>query len=147
MAELILGIDGGGTTTKCVACNLKGEIVGQATAGPSNHQTIPWERVAKSLTEAIDESLGEYSKEDVVSICGGMAGRLAGSETPVLELFRVVSPGGSCCCARVAIALHAVIEKLPGVIVISGTGAMGMARMQKVTSIGPVVGGIFWETR
>lgn len=127
MAELILGIDGGGTTTKCVACNLKGEIVGQATAGPSNHQTIPWERVAKSLTEAIDESLGEYSKEDVVSICGGMAGvDWPGSETPVLELFQRLFPQAEAAAVPdVAIALHAVIEKLPGVIVISGTGAMG----------------------
>ena len=129
MAELILGIDGGGTTTKCVACNLKGEIVGQATAGPSNHQTIPWERVAKSLTEAIDESLGEYSKEDVVSICGGMAGvDWPGSETPVLELFQRLFPQAEVAAVPdVAIALHAVIEKLPGVIVISGTGAMDMA--------------------
>ena len=127
MADLILGIDGGGTTTDCIACNLQGEIVGKGTGGPSNHQTIPWERAARSLIEAIEGSLGGCRNENVISICGGMAGvDWPGSGKPVLDLFHRLFPQANALAVPdVAIALHAVTEKLPGVIVISGTGAMG----------------------
>ena len=124
---LILGIDGGGTKTLCVACNLEGEIMGVGTSGPSNHQAIPWEEAANALVAAIDGSLTNCSRDSVVSVCGGMAGvDWPGSEKPIIHLLHNLFPQAKVMAVPdVTIALHSVIEELPGAIIISGTGTMG----------------------
>ncbi|NMB24846.1 MAG: hypothetical protein GX986_04870 [Firmicutes bacterium] len=125
--SLILGIDGGGTSTLCVAANLSGEVLGIGVGGPSNHQVVPLEHTTEALLRSIGDSLQGYDPNQVVSICGGMAGiDWPGSEKPIVELFRSLFPKAVVTAVPdVVIAFHSVIKKLPGIIVISGTGAMG----------------------
>lgn len=125
--SLILGIDGGGTATLCVAASLRGEIVGLGVGGPSNHQTVPLEQATKAILDSIDDSLRGYDRSQVVSVCGGMAGvDWPGSEETVVELFEGLFPQALVAAVPdIVTGLYSVVEELPGIIVISGTGSMG----------------------
>jgi N-acetylglucosamine kinase-like BadF-type ATPase len=73
---VILGIDGGGSRTRCLAVNNSGRIVSEATSGPSNHLLVARPVVVHSLREAIDKTLAGASLRytDVECLSAGLAG-------------------------------------------------------------------------
>src|SRR5688500_20169111 len=74
--KVILAIDGGGSRTRCLAIDQRGHVISQAETGPSNHLLVEAEIVARSLADAIDQtlSLGRLSHEDVACVSAGLAG-------------------------------------------------------------------------
>ena len=53
----ILGIDAGGTKTHCMIADESGRILGEAVAGPAQHQIYGIEQTRISLRAAIGEAL------------------------------------------------------------------------------------------
>ena len=60
-SQFVIGIDGGGTKTAAVIADLRGDILAQHTAGPSNVQKIGVEKSARvvfSLVRDCCDSVG-----------------------------------------------------------------------------------------
>jgi N-acetylglucosamine kinase-like BadF-type ATPase len=73
---ITLGIDGGGTKTRCVAVNEEGEVLATTTVGSTNINAIEHGTVRERLAEAVVTVLSQASAEpaDVVAVGLGMSG-------------------------------------------------------------------------
>jgi len=120
--ELVLGVDGGGSETRCVALALDGREVGRGVGGPSNPLTVGLEASRESILEAASQALVEGG--DVRASVLGLAGayrsqagtRLKASLPGWMGRVEVVSD------ARAAWAGATALN--PGVVVIAGTGSI-----------------------
>src|SRR5919199_1616754 len=77
MAELILGIDGGGSKTRALVADRTGTIRGAGTAGTSNYQSVGFAAATAALREAIAIALWQAHLDPqtpVVAACFGLAG-------------------------------------------------------------------------
>jgi N-acetylglucosamine kinase-like BadF-type ATPase len=128
-----IGIDGGGTKSKCVLCSENLNKVYETQSGPTNFLTIGTETVAETLIRLISECCDnqKISIDNIQAIVLGTTGAGRESDAQKLEIavdklskskgisqlkFRVVSD------AR--IALEAAFSGNPGSILISGTGSI-----------------------
>ncbi|HLV02037.1 MAG TPA: BadF/BadG/BcrA/BcrD ATPase family protein, partial [Acidobacteriota bacterium] len=75
-AEVVLGIDGGGTKTVCLAADREGRILGRGVSGPSNYLSEGLYTAKTSLRIAIESALreGKLSNHQIVAACAGLAG-------------------------------------------------------------------------
>lgn len=135
--QVILGIDGGGTKTVCLAASRAGEVLGRGVGGPSNYLSEGIVRARESLRTAIQGALqaAGASAEDVALVAAGLAGASRERDRRVLaQVFAEVLPGAATIIEPDAvIALLGATECRPGVIIISGTGSMafGMDRAER----------------
>ncbi len=75
MAELFLGIVGGGSKTRALLADRAGVVRGVCTAGSSNYQSVGWEASTNALQTAIDAVLSYTGADDTVAAaCFGLAG-------------------------------------------------------------------------
>ena len=77
MAELILGIDGGGSKTRAMVAGRAGMILGVGTAGTSNYQSAGFAAATAALREAIAAALSQAHLDPqtpIVAACFGLAG-------------------------------------------------------------------------
>jgi N-acetylglucosamine kinase-like BadF-type ATPase len=84
-AEVLLGIDGGGTTTQAVVADLTGRIVGRGLGPACNHRRVGFEAATRALATAIEGALGQvvglragdgrsWRSVKVAAACFGLAG-------------------------------------------------------------------------
>jgi len=147
--KVILAIDGGGSRTRCLAVNRTGEIVSEATSGPSNHLLVAKEVVVRSLSESIDNTLssGNLSTNHVVCLSAGLAGvdydgAGSGEMKALLREFgfeKLVINGD------MVIAHAGALGGEAGVVALSGTGSciLGIGadgKRVKVGGWGPIYG-------
>ena len=73
---VVLGVDGGGTTTDVVVADLTGAVLASTTAGGTNHESIGIARMTEVLAAAVDEALDEAgaTRADVRGSAFGLAG-------------------------------------------------------------------------
>ncbi len=127
--SVILAIDGGGTTTRCLAIDSDGAVRGSAEAGPSNHILSPWDTVRESIESAIRGAMEEGSLEAKAVACVslGTAGIGAGGEgketiedlaREILPVERITATGD------MVIAFHGAIMEDCGVVANAGTGSV-----------------------
>lgn len=128
-----IGIDGGGTKTKCVLCDESLNVLFQTQSGPSNFLTIGTETVTETIINLITACCNHENIKfsEIESIVLGTTG--AGRENDAMKLenavvakaksseigikdFKVVSD------AR--IALEGAFAGQPGSILIAGTGSI-----------------------
>lgn len=141
MSQVIVGIDGGGTKTECLAADLSGRILGQAFAGPSNYQAVGLEAATANILAAAAQACATAGcqRSDVVAACVGLAGAGRPEDTarikPALsvlhvERLQIVSD------ARIALA--GALGEQPGIVVISGTGSIvyGVDRSGRTVRVG-----------
>ncbi len=131
--SLFIGIDGGGSKTKCVLCDDSLNVIFETQSGPSNFLTIGTETVTETiinlLTDCCSSQNTSISKINGIVIGTTGAGResdaqnlevainyKALSKNLNLNSFKVVSD------AR--IALEGAFSSLPGSILIAGTGSI-----------------------
>lgn len=75
MAELLLGIDGGGSKTRVLLADRDGNLRGVGTAPSSNYQSVGWEAATNALHTAIGAALHHAAPNDTVAAaCFGLAG-------------------------------------------------------------------------
>ena len=75
MAELFLGIDGGGSKTRALLADQTGALLGVGTAPSSNYQSVGWEAATGALQTAITAAMQDAPPHGtIVSACFGLAG-------------------------------------------------------------------------
>ncbi len=129
-----LGIDGGGTKTRCV---LGGEnsVLARAVCGGSNVVRLGEARAREALHAAIRQvcAAAKISPHDICAICIGASGAgrpeiadkiraIVAELDPALSSARIQVVGDT------VIALEAAFGAGPGVIVIAGTGSIALGR-------------------
>jgi N-acetylglucosamine kinase-like BadF-type ATPase len=150
---ITLGIDGGGTKTRCVAVNEEGEVLATTTVGSTNINAIEHGIVRERLAEAVVKVLSQANAEpaDVVAVGLGMSG--VGRPADVQLVRRWVAeilPQAYAYVDNDAVAALAsgTGGDLYGVVIISGTGMIVLwHRCATGAGGGRAAGARFWVTR
>ena len=135
MMDLVCGIDGGQTSTRCVLATTHGEILGQGRGGPLTHLNAEGgrERFIQSVDQALQKAWTATGLTacPLAAIVVGATGILANSpeaSTATEFLSTLIQAQSVHVCSDAMTALQSAHEGRPGVIVIAGTGtiALGM---------------------
>src|SRR5437016_1006396 len=130
--KYFLGVDGGASKTAALVTNEQGKLLGNGTAGPSNHLRVGIETAARNIERAVNKALvaaDVASREINWAYCG-----IAGADHPahrqeVVNSLDVFFPRGNFTVDNDArIALTGAIGFGAGVVVIAGTGSVAFGR-------------------
>jgi len=130
MRSIIIGADGGGTSTKLAAVDNIGNILGYAECGNINYNYIPMEQARRSLKDGVDRLLASLRLDSYDCLSIGHCA-LDGAATPEEQrafcggLFPVEKVILN---SDVHMALYGAVPSGPGVMAVSGTGTMCAAR-------------------
>ena len=130
-----IGIDGGGTKTDCILMNAEGEVLGHATAGPSNPLRAGYAKAWFAMSDAADVVLerAELKSTDIRGICAGIGG--AGRESVAKRLSTFLEKSFPNAAVQVttdlAVTLSAGVGDGEGVILVVGTGSAALGRDAK----------------
>ena len=131
MTRLILGVDGGQTSTVALLATGAGEIVGTGYGGPANHIHEPggMERMQNSLREAVLVAFAQAGITPIAveSACFGMTG---GAELVPQVASKFIKVGILSAYHDVVTALAGASLASPGIVVIAGTGAIAYGRSE-----------------
>ena len=144
-----LGVDGGASKTAALVTDEAGKLLGEGTAGPSNHLRVGIETAARNIERAVNKALvaaDVASREINWAYCG-----IAGADHPahrqeVVDSLEVFFPRGNFTVDNDArIALTGAIGFGPGVVVIAGTGSVSFGRNEageeaRAGGWGPIIG-------
>ncbi|MEZ0076028.1 N-acetylglucosamine kinase [Planotetraspora sp. GP83] len=122
MTALFVGVDGGGTSTRCVVAGETGEIAGRGRAGGANALSVkdPSANVLAALTAA----LGGLDRSSVAGGVFGLAGA-ASAERVAGDAWRAAGlPGRPSVVPDVLVAFTSATACPYGTVLISGTGAV-----------------------
>ncbi|MCT9934201.1 N-acetylglucosamine kinase [Planotetraspora sp. A-T 1434] len=122
MTALFVGVDGGGTSTRCVVAQETGEIAGRGRAGGANALSVkdPSANVLAALTAA----LGGLDRSSVAGGVFGLAGA-ASAERVAGDAWRAAGlPGRPAVVPDVLVAFTSATACPDGTVLISGTGAV-----------------------
>lgn len=134
--SVFLGIDGGGSKTRCLVGD-EGCVLGVGEAGGSNIVRLGEETARANLKQAIAAACGNAGilPSDVDHVCVGIAGASVREvNATVRTAVREVVPGEVEVVGDMVIALAAAFADEPGVIVIAGTGSIAFGRNQEGNS-------------
>jgi N-acetylglucosamine kinase-like BadF-type ATPase len=127
----IIGIDGGGTSTQGAIASKDLSVIAETQVGATNYHNVGLE-TAKTRIGTLLESLLEASGatvDQVLGICIGGAGIDCEADQRVIEnIFREL--GWTCPLIAVNDAVTALVggnQALEGIVIISGTGSIGLA--------------------
>ncbi|WP_276256059.1 BadF/BadG/BcrA/BcrD ATPase family protein [Halomontanus rarus] len=132
MATYIVGVDTGGTKTKCVVVDESYSLLGVGDAGPGNYRVAGTDGARANVERAIREALADATVDSTETIVGGFGmGTLDTDEdyeiiTGFLDDIEFVDE--RYVDNDVATAYFAITAGEPGVVVIAGTGAMAFGR-------------------
>jgi N-acetylglucosamine kinase-like BadF-type ATPase len=130
--RMVLGVDGGGTSTEAWLAEVGGEVIGRGAAGPSNAKAVGMEAARRALDAAIGAAFVDAGLEPgpVEAACLGLAGFdrpddraiLAGwaDEARVARRLVLVNDGD--------LVVAAGTPEGWGVGVIAGTGSIAVGR-------------------
>jgi glucosamine kinase len=132
MSYCIVGVDGGGTKTKVIVADEKGQELGTATGGGSAARPGQTTHAADVIAETVKAALATCDRADEVPrvLCAGLAG--AGRE-PERQAVREA-------LVRLEVADHVIVEPDatialddafgdgPGILLVSGTGSSCFGR-------------------
>jgi N-acetylglucosamine kinase-like BadF-type ATPase len=136
-AKYVIGIDGGGTKTAAVVCDLQRSIQAEAHTGPSNALIIGFDNAAQTILDLIEEcrrTLG-CSISQFGSIVAGLSGMGRESDRLQMEsLLKEMSASRGWNLTNVSIetdariALEGAFGGKPGIVMIAGTGSLLVAK-------------------
>ncbi len=128
--KIVIGVDGGQSSTLALVASLDGQILGEGHAGPSNHIYEPGglERLHNALNQSINGALksANASPADVVSVCLGMTG----GATYAAEIAKTLFPNAALHAHNdIVTALAGAATGQSGIVVIAGTGSVAYGRL------------------
>lgn len=127
--RLFLGVDGGQTATKVVVGDETGRIVGRGRSGPCNHVGAGEdgrEKLCRAVAEAVEQALnGPLRDVRFEAAYCGMSGGPADKREILAELLLADRLEAT---TDAHAALLGALAGEPGVVVISGTGSIALAR-------------------
>lgn len=124
--QVVIGIDGGGTVTRVMVCNLRGHVLSYIERGSASFYKD--ENAVQNVQGAISEALRQANRtnDQVQALVAGIAGFDAPNDlewiTPLTDL-----PGLTCPKWHVndAVSAHSgALMGEPGIVVIAGTGSI-----------------------
>jgi glucosamine kinase len=122
----LVGIDGGGTTTRALCCDMVGSPLGYAESGGSNpsHNAQSESNVREALMNAVKNA--GCSLQDVVSVSAGLSGYDSLEELKTArEIFKIPGLNAKINVINDAIVAHAGgLGFGPGILTIAGGGAI-----------------------
>ncbi len=135
--KYIIGMDGGGTKTRCIIADIEGEALYECTGGPSNFLIIGVMPASKNIFSLLKQCVNKlkigYRDIDILLLGTAGAGRKNDArkfktafkkylkeKNVVLKKFIVESDA--------KIALEAAFPGTPGCILIAGTGSIIMGK-------------------
>ncbi len=127
-----LGIDGGGTKTRC-AVGDEERLLGEASGPGCNLVRTPADRVADSIRSAIVAACktAGIASSQIVCTCIGTAGISSPDvANQIGNMIAATVPGQVIVRGDNEIAMHAAFGDGPGVIVASGTGSIAYGRTE-----------------
>jgi len=137
---LVMGIDGGQSTTRALIADLEGNLLGLGVGGAANHIHEPGgpERLRQSLQAALNGALQSASlpagTHFAVALCG-----MTGGGPLVEEICRQELPAKQVVVTHdTRTALYCITQGAPGAVVIAGTGsvAFGMNPAGETAAVG-----------
>lgn len=134
LAELVIGIDGGGSQTVALLADAAGKVVGHGTSGPSNIQSVGIERATQALNEAVAAAFAaaKLTRGTVAATALGMAGV---DHPDAVAVVRDIAESLNL-ARRVEVVIDALLlleAGTPdgwGLAVIAGTGSIAFGRTQ-----------------
>ena len=124
-SELLCGMDGGGSITKVVVCNLEGEILHSFQAATINHYGAGTSKVSENFTTISGELLSKFPCLPGVIFVGNSALDGRAEDSLVQELTQGVFQSAKVVFhSDVYVALMGFTLGNPGAVLISGTGSM-----------------------
>lgn len=134
-----VGVDGGGTKTKCVISDANGNILATALAGSSNPNFkglyFACGSVLLSIKNALDLLHEDVHNVKFACICIGLSGAGTYNRTEIKRIFLKYFETFHIDCAKLKvysdtlIAWHAAFHGEPGIVVITGTGTQTYGRL------------------
>src|SRR5216684_1462036 len=154
---LYMGIDAGGTKTDCAISN-GAELLGQATAGSCKRTRVGDETARQNLRQAILHAAeaAHVPPRDIMQICIGITGAsVPGTTAWVKSVIHELTLGSVNVMGDQIVAHQAAFGRLPGVLVIAGTGSVAYGRNDRGETAraggwGPMIsdqGSAFWIGR
>lgn len=121
--QYYLGIDGGGTKTRCLLVDSEDRIVDSLTVGSTNHHNIGAEPAGRVLADIMDY----FSCWELGGVCFAGAGvDVQRDVTLYRELLRVPEGVPLCVCPDGLAALVGANGGLTGGVIIAGTGSIAL---------------------
>ncbi|KAL8113310.1 hypothetical protein AgCh_020573 [Apium graveolens] len=157
MGGVILGLDGGTTSTICVCLQFQGQLVdplpilGRAVAGCSNHNSVGETAARDTLVQVMTEALSKSGskKSAVRAVCLGVSGvNHPNDQERILNWLRNIFPRHVKLYVQndaVAALASGTMGKLHGCVLIAGTGSISYGftedgREARAAGGGPVLG-------
>ncbi|HHI68512.1 MAG TPA: hypothetical protein ENJ97_04210 [Planctomycetes bacterium] len=131
--KYIAGIDGGGTKTRCLLGDTRGEVLGEGLGGPSNPVSAGMEEARCSLEEAFFQACTR-ARIPPEGTCLAVVAGLAGGSTQEVQqevgkaLREITGAEKVQVTTDLHIALEGGLPPGPGIIVIAGTGSSALGR-------------------
>lgn len=126
----VLGFDGGGTKTECVALDLVGNLVARGQGPASNPTRIGFDAAAAGVRKAADAALAPIAQPvEVLALCAGLAGT-ARAESHA-AMFQLLQQGFPNVALDLRTDLDLVLAAVPdgsAIVLIVGTGSVAVGR-------------------
>jgi N-acetylglucosamine kinase-like BadF-type ATPase len=125
----VVGVDVGGTSSRALAMELDGTVVGRGSAGGGNPNSHPPELAARRVSEAARDALGDDGGDDVRACLLGLAGESKLTDPAVAEVFTAELRGVGIYCpitvvSDAEVAFASATAEPDGTVVIGGTGSV-----------------------
>ncbi|HEX8473410.1 MAG TPA: BadF/BadG/BcrA/BcrD ATPase family protein [Pyrinomonadaceae bacterium] len=126
-AELVIGVDGGGTKTRAIVVDEHEGVLGEGRAGPSNPLRVGVVAAATAIRQAVDRACvaAGVRRGEIVAAEIGLAGvkRLDLRER-MTEALKELGIGRLEVVSDADIALFGATDGKPGLVIIAGTGSV-----------------------
>ncbi|MGI5120692.1 N-acetylglucosamine kinase [Marinactinospora thermotolerans] len=134
-AEVVIGVDAGGTSTRCAVATREGRILARGSAGGANQYSSP--DPAAALVAALRDALAGAGRVTVTGAVFGIAGasgpgRARAMESVLRAWGELGLPGTPHVSDDIAVAFAAGSTVSAGTVLIAGTGAVA-ARVREGT--------------
>lgn len=131
--HLILAIDAGGSSTRCLLADSSGTVLAHGRGGAGNHILSGWDVTRASITQAIAQACGDaaVAPTDITCAVAGSAGIGANGEGRELVewLLRETLPAARVqAVGDMVAAFWGALAGEVGVVVAAGTGSVCYAR-------------------
>lgn len=147
-SPFVLGVDGGGTRTRCACVGPDGTLLSVAEAGPANYLRVGLEVALDSVRRAAQSAAtagGRALPAEAACLCLAGMGRAEGRELMLPRLEQMGLARRLLADSDAEAALAAAHALGPGVVVIAGTGSIAYGRdptgrRVRADGWGPVLG-------
>jgi len=126
---LLLGVDGGGTKTTIVACSDTGEYLGSVSCGSINYNAIGMKAARENIAAGIDGILQKTGQKDYrfITIGHSALDDVATDEEKITFCEGIIDKDKLYMLSDADVALKGSASGGYGMLIISGTGAIGSA--------------------